>query len=305
MIRIDDVICTHISYRLSEFSNPILCKQRNKPMKLISRCFILLLAISLTACVPIQAPPAAPAAAPVVLGPTAELTGEFDLVQLIMDFPPGTWTPSHTHGGMLLVTVLKGEQTVRNEQGVEKIYKAGESFTETPGEYLEIGNAGQELVTVSAAALLPKGAKLSTTKAGVSTDKAPPGPTTVYKNQMAVTKSLGEFELVQLVVDFPAGTWTPSHTHGGDLLVTVLSGEQTVRDEQGTEKVYKAGEAFPETPGTYLEIGNAGQELVTVSALALLPKGAKLSTTKEGVSTDKAPPGPTTRYKTVLAGNSK
>ena len=56
MIRIDDVICTHISYRLSEFSNPILRKQRNKPMKLISRCFILLLAISLTACVPIQPP---------------------------------------------------------------------------------------------------------------------------------------------------------------------------------------------------------------------------------------------------------
>jgi quercetin dioxygenase-like cupin family protein len=277
-------------------------------MKSIARCFMLLFMPVLAACVPIKpaaAPPAAaPAAAPVVLGPAAELAGEFDLVQLIVDFPPGTWTPAHTHGGMLLVTVLKGEQTVRDEQGNEKIYKAGESFTETPGEYLEIGNAGQELVTVSAAALLPKGATLSTTKEGVSTDNAPPGPTTVYKTQMTVTEPLGEFELVQLVVDFPTGTWTPAHTHGGELLVTVLNGEQTVRDAQGAETIYKAGEAFTETPGEYLEIGNAGQELVTVSALALLPKGAILSTTQEGVNTNNAPPGPTTLYQVRMAANS-
>lgn len=281
-------------------------------MKLIPRYFMLLFMILLTACVPIQPPAAAPAAvapasgdAAAAPGPVAELTGEFELVQLIVDFPPGTWTPAHTHGGMLLVTVLKGEQTVRDEQGNAKIYKAGESFTETPGEYLEIGNAGQELVTVSAAALLPKGEAISTTKEGISTDNAPPGPTTVYKTQMTVTQPLGEFELVQLVVDFPTGTWTPAHTHGGELLVTVLNGEQTVRDDQGAEKIYKAGEAFIETPGEYLEIGNAGENLTTVSALALLPKGATLSTTKEGISTDNAPPGPTTLYKTVLAGNSK
>lgn len=278
-------------------------------LKMISRSCMLLVVL-LAACVPIQAPDAPAADRPAatsdaVSGPVAELTGEFELVQLVVDFPPGTWTPAHTHGGMLLVTVLKGEQTVRDEQGNETVYKAGESFTETPGEYLEIGNAGTELVTVSAAALLPKGEALSTTKEGINTDNAPPGPTTVYKTQMTVTQPLGEFELVQLVVDFPTGTWTPAHTHGGELLVTVLNGEQTVRDEQGGETIYKAGEAFVETPGEYLEIGNAGETLTTVSALALLPKGATLSTTKEGVNTDAAPPGPTTLYKTLLAGNSQ
>ncbi len=273
-------------------------------MRLMLRYLIPLLVVMLAACVPIQAPPAAPAApASEDPGPVAELAGEFELVQLVVDFPPGTWTPLHTHGGMLLVTVLNGEQTVRDEQGNETIYKAGESFTETPGTYLEIGNAGQELVTVSAAALLPKGADLSMTKDGINTDDAPPGPTTLYQNRMAVTEPLGEFELVQLIVDFPAGTWTPSHTHGGELLVTVLTGEQTVRDEQG-ETIYKAGESFIETPGTYFEIGNAGQDGVTVSALALLPKGATMSTTQEGVNTDDAPPGPTTRYQAKLAANS-
>ncbi len=280
-------------------------------MKLIPQYFMVLSILLLSACVPIQPPVAAPAAAPAsasdaaVAAPGTELTGEFELVQLIVDFPPGTWAPAHTHGGMLLVTVLNGEQTVRDAQGVEKVYKAGESFTETPGEYLEIGNAGQALVTVSAAALLPKGANLSTTKEGINTDNAPPGPTTVYQNKMAVTAPLGEFDLVQLIVDFPAGTWAPLHTHGGELLVMVLRGEQTVRAEQGEEQVYKAGESFIETPGEYLEIGNAGQELVTVSALALLPKGANLSTTKEGISTDNAPPGPTTLYQARLAAHSK
>jgi quercetin dioxygenase-like cupin family protein len=277
-------------------------------MKTLSSLFVLCLLLA--ACVLPPPPVAAPAATPAIVGeaapaPLAELAGEFELVQLVVDFPPGTWTPAHTHGGMLLVTVLKGEQTVRDAQGVEKVYKAGESFTETPGEYLEIGNAGQDLVTVSAVALLPKGATLSTTKEGVSTDNAPPGPTTVYKTSLVVTESLGEFDLVQLIVDFPSGTWTPAHTHGGELLVTVLSGEQTVRDAQGVEKVYKAGESFTETPGEYLEIGNAGENLTTVSAVALLPKGIALSTTKEGISTDNAPPGPTTLHKHSLAGNSK
>ena len=155
-------------------------------MQMIPRYFLVLWFLLLSACVPIQAP-AAPASAneAAVAGPVAELAGEFELVQLVVDFPTGTWTPAHTHGGELLVTVLNGEQTVRDEQGIEKTYKTGESFIEIPGEYLEIGNTGQELVTVSALALLPKGATLSTTKEGVNTDNAPPGPTTLYKTVLA------------------------------------------------------------------------------------------------------------------------
>ena len=159
-------------------------------MQLRNLTVVVLMIALLSACIapPIAASPAtapAKAAAPIVLGPVAELAGKFELVQLIVDFPSGTWTQPHTHGGVLLVTVLSGKLTVRDEQGSEKTYKANESFTETPGTYLEVGNAGQEKVTVSTAALLPKGAKLSTTKEGISTDKAPPGPTTVYQVRVA------------------------------------------------------------------------------------------------------------------------
>ena len=103
-------------------------------MRMISRCFIVLFVLLLAGCRPVQAPAAAPAAAPPAAasgdaaadpGPIAELAGEFELVQLVVDFPPGTWAPAHTHGGTMLVTVLNGEQTVRDEQGSEKTYKAG------------------------------------------------------------------------------------------------------------------------------------------------------------------------------------
>jgi quercetin dioxygenase-like cupin family protein len=286
-------------------------RRKSKMTKLISRCFILLSIVLLTACMPIQAPSAPSAAAPasggdaaVVPGPVAELAGEFDLVQLIVDFPPGTWTPAHTHGGMLLVTVLKGEQTVRDALGVEKTYKPGESFLEAPGVYLEIGNTGADVVAVATVALLPNGASLTTTKEGLSTDNAPPGPTVVYQHRQSVTEPLGEFDLQHLVSDFAPGAWTPSHTHGGMLAVMVMNGELTVRDEQGAEQKYKAGEVFIEAPGAYLEIGNAGESVASVATAALLPTGAKLTTVKEGISTEDIPPGPTLLYQYKLAGNS-
>ncbi|MEZ4861011.1 MAG: cupin domain-containing protein [Caldilineaceae bacterium] len=284
-------------------------------MKLIPRYFMqyfmLLFAIVLTACVPIQAPVAAPAAAApasgdaAATGPVAELSGEFEVVQLIVDFAAGAWTPSHTHGGMLVVTVRNGELTVRDDGGQETVYKPGESFVEIPGVYLEIGNAGTDVASVATIALLPAGEKLTTTKEGISTDNAPPGPTVTYQHKQPVTEALGEFELQHLVSDFAPGAWTPSHTHGGMLVVMVMNGELTVRDDQGAETIYKAGEAFVETPGTYLEIGNDGTDIASVSTAALLSKGAQLTTVKEGISTDKVPPGPELKHKYVLAGNSK
>ncbi len=273
-------------------------------MQFIPRSLVMGLLLCLLAGCNLVITPPAPAAPAAALGPAAELAGEFEVVELIIDFPAGTWTPSHTHGGMLLVTVTAGELTVRDEQGAEQIYKTGESFTETPGVFLEIGNAGESLASVAVAALLPSGASLTTVKEGISTDSAPPGPTVLYQNRQAVTEPLGEFELVQLILDFAPGAWTPSHTHGGLLLVTVLDGELTVRDAQGTEQIYKAGESFLEHPGDFLEIGNAGEILAPVTVAALLPKGAKLTTVKEGISTDGAPPGPTVLYQAKLAANS-
>lgn len=287
--------------------------------KILSSLFVLCLLLA--ACVPPPPPVAVSVAAPTTAAavltaapnaaPTAaelqqimELIGEFEVVQLFVDFSPGTWTPSHSHGAMLLVTVLEGELTVREEGKAEHIYKVGESFMEWPGVFLEVGNAGANAASVAAAALLPKGEKFTTVKDGISTDSAPPGPTTRYQYKQPITEPLGEFELIQLVLDFAPGAWTPPHSHGATLLVTVLEGEVTVREEGKAEQTYKAGESFMEWPGVFLEVGNAGANVASVAAAALLPTGEKFTTVKEGASTDSPPPGPTVLYQAKLAANS-
>ena len=117
----------------------------------------------------------------------AEVSGDYDVIQLVLEFRPAAWTPPHTHGGYILGSPLDGELTVRDSQSVEKKYKTGESFVETPGAFLEVGNTGSSAVRVSAVALLPKGGVLTTNKDGATSQNPPPGPTTIFRTQMSVT----------------------------------------------------------------------------------------------------------------------
>src|SRR5688572_4380212 len=73
----------------------------------------------------------------------------FNLAQSILNFDPGAATPFHRHPGQVLVTVLEGENTF-SVNGVEKIYKAGESFVELPGDLVQAGNAGASRMSVMA-----------------------------------------------------------------------------------------------------------------------------------------------------------
>ena len=91
------------------------------------------------------------------------------------------------HRGYILGSPQDGELTVRDSKGVEKKYKAGDSFVETPGEYLEVGNVGSAKARVAAAVLLPKGAVLTTNKDGAISQNPPPGPTTIFRTQMSVS----------------------------------------------------------------------------------------------------------------------
>ena len=86
--------------------------------------------------------------------------GRFDVIETVLEFAPGTWTPSHTHGGPAFITVLDGTITVRTKDG-EKTYKPGEIWTEHPGEFFRVGNAGAAPASTAVAFLLPKGALLT------------------------------------------------------------------------------------------------------------------------------------------------
>jgi len=55
---------------------------------------------------------------------------QVQLVQLVVDFPPGAWTSWHTHGGQAINLVLEGEMTLRHA-GMEQGYRAGQAWTDS------------------------------------------------------------------------------------------------------------------------------------------------------------------------------
>ncbi len=87
--------------------------------------------------------------------------GEYDLQTVILEFPQGAGIPKHAHGGYVLATVLNGEMTL-TEKGGERILKAGESWTENPGDLHSVVNAGTTAARVVVNMLLPKGAEATT-----------------------------------------------------------------------------------------------------------------------------------------------
>ena len=78
-------------------------------------------------------------------GPGETVTPHFDqpipnipgksLVALIVDYEPGGASPSHTHAksAFIFAHVLSGEIESQVNDGPKRVYRAGESFHETPG----------------------------------------------------------------------------------------------------------------------------------------------------------------------------
>jgi LPXTG-motif cell wall-anchored protein len=85
----------------------------------------------------------------------------FDLVQLLLDLPPGAWTPPHSHGGPAVVSVLEGQVTGR-EPGLERRFGPGEGWTEHADDPHTTGNDGAARASVATTILLPTGAELTT-----------------------------------------------------------------------------------------------------------------------------------------------
>jgi quercetin dioxygenase-like cupin family protein len=109
------------------------------------------------------------------------------------------------------------------------------------------------------------------------------------------------FELIVMVNDFAPGAWTPPHSHGGPNLITVLAGEITLQDDATGEKtVYRPGEFWAEDTTDVFAVGNDGTEDARVVAAFLLPEGASLTTSKEGIDTASLPPGPERTYRSSM-----
>jgi quercetin dioxygenase-like cupin family protein len=198
----------------------------------------------------------------------------YNLAQNILNFDPGAATPFHRHPGQVLVTVLEGENTFI-VNGVEKLYKAGESFVELPGDLVQARNAGASRMSVMATYLLPWEAPLSRPEPQDTTPL--PRPITSYQFKTDLQPMAEAFDAVQQVLDFAPGAATPVHTHPGILVVTVLAGELTFK-LNGADTVYKEGESFVEVPGQVVQARNASTAQTSVMVSYVIPKDAPLST---------------------------
>lgn len=97
----------------------------------------LLAAVATALCVA-AAPPAKPAPARTALiydHKLPNVPGK-SLKAVLVDYPPGGASPAHTHppSAFIFATVLEGAIRSKVGDGPVKIYRAGESFSENPGD---------------------------------------------------------------------------------------------------------------------------------------------------------------------------
>lgn len=65
---------------------------------------------------------------------------------VLVEYEPGGFNPSHTHArsAVIYATVLEGEVTSQVNGGEIRTFKAGENFTELPGDFHNISANGSQ-----------------------------------------------------------------------------------------------------------------------------------------------------------------
>src|SRR5712691_968103 len=165
-----------------------------------------------------------------------------EVVQLVVDFPPGAWTSWHTHGGQAINLVLEGEITLRHG-GLEQPHGAGLNWTDSTGQVHAAGNIGPGKARLLTNFLLPKGAPQT-----IAVQDSPFEPTIVYEARFPVPALPAEVEIVQQVADLSSG-WRTERASMGFMATIVVDGKVTYKI--GLErKEYKAGEAWSPPVGT-------------------------------------------------------
>ncbi len=188
-----------------------------------------------------------------------------EVVQLVVDFPPGAWTSLHTHGGQAVNLVLEGEITLRHA-GMERPHRAGQAWTDSTGQVHAAGNTGPGKARLLTNFMLPKGAPQTT-----AVQDSPFEPTIVYEARFPVPALAAETEIVQQVADLSSG-WRAARASTGFTASSVVDGE--VMYQIGVvKKEYKAGESWSAPAGTSVTEENRSAGKARVFTTYLLPKG--------------------------------
>ena len=106
----------------------------------MSKFFILVLLFGLApAAAMAQASPASSNANVAFNNAISNIPGK-SVVAVVVSYPPGAKSPPHHHAASAFITgyVLEGAILSKVDDGPEKVFHAGESFTETPGAHHEV-----------------------------------------------------------------------------------------------------------------------------------------------------------------------
>jgi quercetin dioxygenase-like cupin family protein len=108
-----------------------------------------------------QSPASSPIATNYAAFPISVAAGTYDLYAVVVDFPPGSGTLRHIHGGPVVVTVITGELLLERAGG-ERVLKPGDSIIENPGDVHALVNRSGASARMAASELIPKGAAETT-----------------------------------------------------------------------------------------------------------------------------------------------
>jgi quercetin dioxygenase-like cupin family protein len=207
----------------------------------------------------------------------ADAPEQFDQVLMVVDFPPGAWTPPHMPGGNVYNTVVDGAVSIRPMGSTSAdTYEAGTTFVANAGEYVEVGNGGDVGARMISTTILPNDATLTTYAMTPPVERSP-SPVIVGQGSINIDRPSRVFDLAQMVVDFEPGMWTAPHMHGGYDLSMVATGGLTL-ERVGKVEPLELGQAFVNAPGVYHRVGNETGDFAQAAATLLVPTGATLTT---------------------------
>jgi quercetin dioxygenase-like cupin family protein len=202
----------------------------------------------------------------------ADAPAQFDLVQAGFDFAPGAWTPDQAYGGASYNTVMAGEITLR-ENGAEKVYKAGDTWSDPAGQVHAYGNNGADHAVVYTSLVLPKEAALTTAQGGGATKGIPAGPSSLFLARFPVSAAPSPLDLVQVELGQVPGSWTAVHTHPGAAYNTVIRGQLDVRAD-GKDTTYGPGASWVNPTGQVHAVGAVSTTPTVAFTTFLVPRGA-------------------------------
>lgn len=194
-----------------------------------------------------------------------------EVLQAVLDFAPGAWTPLHTHTGPGYATVLEGEMTLR-KGGADQKFRAGEGWIDSPNEPHMAGNDGPTTSRIVATFVLPRGATPTTVVGTGAASDLPSGPATFSQLRFDAPGLPRPLDVVQRMIEVAPGAQVPMHSHPGPTIATALEGSGTFA-AGGTTQTIGAGQSWIEPANQVHGRTVTGTGPIRIVATSLVPRG--------------------------------